>query len=114
MSIHFAAAQNAERSIVGRVLLCPAVAFAQNDNGPVLGKEAPSEAVLRAALKHFATHGLGAARDARSKAQEAFFADDRPAYNWWLSITRTLDRRLATDVFYGENVLMGPETAPAP
>jgi hypothetical protein len=53
--------------------------------------------VLRAALRHFAQHGLSAAKTARAQAEAAFFAGDRQAYDWWLGITRTLDRRLARE-----------------
>ena len=52
---------------------------------------------LRAALRHFARHGLGAAREARAHAEKAFFEGDRQSYRWWLEITRTLDRRLARE-----------------
>jgi len=60
-----------------------------------LGKGAPGDLVLRAALRHFAEYGLGAAQAAHAQAQAAFLADDQEGYNWWLGITRTLDRRLA-------------------
>jgi hypothetical protein len=57
---------------------------------------APSdEALWRAALRHFAEHGLAAAGHARRRAEAAWFAGDREAYRWWLGICRTLDRRLA-------------------
>ncbi len=63
-----------------------------------LHRDAPAdERILRAALRHFAEHGLGAARAARAQAEAAFFAGDRQAYDWWLGITRTLDRRLAAE-----------------
>ena len=106
MSIHFAAAQNAEHSPVARVLRYGAVPFACNDNGPIPARDAPSNEILRAALRHFAAHGLSAARVARTKAQEAFFADDRAAYDWWMAITRTLDRRLAAQAMQGEAVIL--------
>ena len=53
--------------------------------------------MLRAALRHFADHGLGAARAAREQAEQAFFAGDRQSYDWWLGVTRALDRRLALE-----------------
>ncbi len=56
-----------------------------------------SEHTLHAALRHFAEHGHGAARDARARAEKAFFSGDRQAYDWWIGITRTLDRRLAAE-----------------
>lgn len=54
--------------------------------------------MLHAALRHFAEHGLGAAREARRQAETAFFAGDRASYDWWLSICRTLDRRMAEEL----------------
>lgn len=56
------------------------------------------EALLRAALRLFASHGLGAARHAQAAAQTAFFVGDRERYRWWLAITRTLDRKLAIEL----------------
>lgn len=53
--------------------------------------------MLRAALRHFGEHGLGAARAARAQAERAFFAGDRQSYDWWIAITRTLDKRLAIE-----------------
>lgn len=57
-----------------------------------------SDALLRAALRLFAAHGLGAARHAQARAESAFFAADRDAYRWWLAVTRTLDRQLALEL----------------
>ncbi len=74
-----------------RALVSRAVDRAANDNGC----EHDSDHMLRAALRHFAEHGLGAARAARSQAEKAFFAGDRQTYDWWIAITRTLDRRIA-------------------
>ena len=114
MTIHFAAAQNTDRSPVARVLRCPELSRAANDNAPRDGKEAPSDMMLRAALRHFAQHGLGAARAARGKAESAFFAGDREAYDWWLGITRTLDRRLAAQAETGKKAVLPFKTANTP
>lgn len=57
-----------------------------------------NDVLLRAALRHFAEHGLGAAEQARQSAERAFFAGDRADYDWWLAICRTLDRRMAAAV----------------
>lgn len=57
-----------------------------------------SDALLRAALMHFARTGLGAADAARDKAAEAFFNDDRGQYDHWLGICRLLDARMADAV----------------
>lgn len=69
-----------------------------NDNALAASGPQTPDPVLRAALKHFAQHGLGAARLARAQAQAAFTAKDRQSYEWWLDITRTLDRRLAGEL----------------
>ena len=68
---------------------------AANDNGNPEGVLRHS-AELRAALKHFAQHGLGAATVARQSAAQAFFSGDRRGYLHWLGICRILDRRMAT------------------
>jgi hypothetical protein len=69
--------------------------------------------MLHAALRHFAEHGLGAARAARRQAEAAFFAGDRQTYDWWLAVCRTLDRRLAAQLVRatdGEDVFDAPES----
>ena len=65
-----------------------------NDNGG----ERASDAMLHAALRHFAEHGLAAAHRARKQAEAAFFAGDHQGYTWWLEICRALDRRMAAEV----------------
>ena len=102
MPIHFAAARNPSNaracSPIARALVARAVERVANDNGPGDHSKALSnDRMLRAALRHFAEHGLGAAREARAFAEEAFYAGDTQAYEWWLGITRTLDRRLAME-----------------
>lgn len=92
MTVHFAAARSTARSPIARALARRACGRAANDNGDADGAE---DLMLHAALRHFAAHGLGAARAARAQAETAFFAGDRQAYDWWLGICRTLDRRLA-------------------
>ena len=59
------------------------------------------DALLNAALRHFAEHGMAAASHARRRAEAAFFAGDRDAYRWWLGVCRTLDRRLARELAAG-------------
>ena len=99
MSIHFAPAKPSglthAKSGAAKKILRRAQGNVANDNGP--GREA-ADRVLRAALHHFAQHGLGAAKVARAQAEKAFFEGDRDTYDWWLGITRTLDRRLAASV----------------
>lgn len=87
-------------SPIAKAMIARAVEKVANDNGDgsLMGRHAPAnDQMLRAALRHFAEHGLGAARAARAQAEQAFFEGDRQAYQWWLGITRTLDRRLARE-----------------
>lgn len=99
MSIRFAAARSPGRLPaclpIARALARRSVERAANDNDNDKGDAAQSDKLLHAALRHFAEHGLGAARAARAQAEHAFFAGDRQAYDWWLAVTRTLDQRLA-------------------
>ena len=67
---------------------------AVNDNGADPG----GDALLRAALRLFADHGLGAGHRAQTEAEAAFFSGDRARYRWWLAVTRTLDRKLAVEL----------------
>lgn len=94
MSLRFAPARSVARSPVARVLRRREIACVANDNGDA----ASNEAVLADALRHFAVHGLGAARMARKEAESAFLAGDRQRYEKWLNICRTLDRRLASEL----------------
>jgi hypothetical protein len=93
MTIRFAAARRGDQR-VRRVLGAVAPLNAANDNIRGIG----NDKLLRAALRHFATHGLGAAEAARARAETAFFAGDRAEYRWWLGICRMLDRRMADAV----------------
>ena len=82
---------------VARLALLPPVprpGEAVNDNGA----DPHGDALLRAALRLFADHGLGAGHRAQTEAEAAFFSGDRERYRWWLAITRTLDRKLAVEL----------------
>lgn len=98
MSIRFAAppspGRNPACSPIARAMVSRAMERAANDNC----EPQAHDQMLRAALRHFAKHGLGAARAARAQAEDAFFAGDRQSYDWWLGVTRTLDRRLALEI----------------
>lgn len=74
------------------------MALPANDNDIPAEPTEHDDALLRAALRHFAMHGLAAAQRARRQAEKAFFDGDRQAYQWWLNICRTLDRRLAAAI----------------
>jgi hypothetical protein len=97
MSIRFAAPPQARNVRLSGSQARATIARAVNDNNAAHS----DDALLRAALRHFAEHGLGAAAHARRRAEAAFFAGDRNAYRWWLGICRTLDRRLARELAAG-------------
>lgn len=90
MTLRFAAARTTSASPLARVFARRAPAAAANDNG-----SETNDHLLHAALRHFAQHGMSAARDAHQRAEQAFFAGDRESYQWWLGVCRTLDKRLA-------------------
>lgn len=69
-----------------------------NDNGPALPAPDFADGALDAALRLFSRHGLAAATHARARAEDAFFAGDRPGYRRWLGICRALDRRMAREL----------------
>jgi hypothetical protein len=97
MSIRFAAPPQARSIRLSGARARAAIVRAANDNTVAHS----DDALLRAALRHFAEHGMGAAAHARRKAEKAYFAGDRNAYQWWLGICRTLDRRLARELAAG-------------
>jgi hypothetical protein len=54
-------------------------------------------ALMRAAMRLTGERGTAAARFAHREAERAYFAGGGPSYRWWLSLTRVLDRMLATE-----------------
>ena len=93
MSIRFAAppSPNSVRMSTARVR--DVRPHAANDDGDLVGEEH-----IHAALRHFAQHGIGAAKHARAQAVAAIEAGDRQTYEWWLEICRALDRRMARGI----------------
>jgi len=91
MTIRFAAARGPHSPVVARTLSTTLPGRAANDNHYGIARNL----VLKAALRHFAAHGLAAAERARENAEKAFFDGDRQGYRWWLSICHTLDKRMA-------------------
>ena len=85
------AALQLDRGLLSRLIVPAQAKTADNDNNV----EAASDAMTEAALRFFGEHGLGAARAARHRAEQAFFAEDQVAYRHWLGICRVLDRRMA-------------------
>lgn len=105
MSFHFAAARSTANSPIARALARKACMIAANDNAPLAEQESGpairwggQDHMLHAALRHFAEHGISAAREARKQAEKAFFSGDRQGYDWWVGVCRTLDRRLAEEL----------------
>ena len=94
MSIRFAAARGGYPPAIANCLRARAPFRTANDNYVGLS----NDKVLKAALRHFAEHGLAAAERARENAEQAFFDGDRTSYRWWLSICHTLDRRMASAI----------------
>lgn len=98
MSLHFAAARSPVHSPIARALARKALGRAANDNGGPVDAQASGAIIdsgMRAALGHFATHGLKAAELARQQAEAAHSTGERETYRWWLDICRALDRGLA-------------------
>ncbi len=106
MTIRFAAANTGARASrlspasqpVARALAARSIERASNDNASLSNSHGLNDQVLQAALRLFAQHGFEAARIAQTKAQAAVAAKDQQAYDWWLGITRTLDRKMANQV----------------
>jgi hypothetical protein len=98
VTIHFALAEGRLRPRLSARAARAALVRPANDNGPADFDMGAERAVLHAALRQFAQHGIGAAAHARSQAEKAFFAGDRQTYRWWLSVCRTLDRRMAASL----------------
>lgn len=94
MTIRFAAPPTALTPRMSARRIRESCGLPANDNG----EPHASDAMLHAALRHFAEHGLAAAHRARKQAEAAFFANDRQGYLWWLEICRALDRRMAAEV----------------
>ena len=103
MTLRFAAARSTAASPLARALSRRAPGHAANDNATDT-----NDHLLHAALRHFAEHGLGAARDAHRRAERAFFVGDRESYRWWLGVCRTLDKRLAAPLEHKSATCNGP------
>jgi hypothetical protein len=101
MSIRLAPAHDparlAGRKADGRGLVTRVRVMAANDNGEAAGASAPGafEPVLVEALRHFARHGLDAARVAHAEAARAAGEGNAPVADQWIAITGMFDRRLA-------------------
>ena len=90
-------ARRAGRGAAGRGLLTRVRVLAANDNGADALANGPDafDPVLVAALRHFARHGLDAARVAHAEATRAAKAGLGEQADEWIAITAMFDRRLA-------------------
>jgi hypothetical protein len=91
MSIHFAAAHVLPPLRIDAQVRARLARLAANDNR----HKTPGDEMLHAALRHFGSHGLGAALQAALQTERAWSTDDRASFLWWLDICRILDRRMA-------------------
>ncbi len=92
MTISFAPSRDAQNLRMAKTHLRAFMSRPANDNS---GTEEQDEALLHAALRHFAQYGMAAAQRARRQSETAFFSGDRASYRWWLEICRLLDKRMA-------------------
>jgi hypothetical protein len=98
MSSSPSAPRRVARALPAETLARMAVASPPGEPGNDNGCDPQGDALLRAALRLFAEHGLGAGHRAQEQAEEAFFIGDRARYRWWLAVTRALDRKLAVEL----------------
>lgn len=92
MTVRFAAARQAARSPVARVLARPAILHVANDDGDAAAEETR---ILHDTLRHFAVYGLGSFAQARLRADAAMQRGEQGEHARWLEICRLLDRRKA-------------------
>ena len=108
MPVHFAAACSNHYKALTRLSAPRTPLNPANDNaGETSGSTNGGELLLKAALRHFAQHGLSAAERARENAETAFFAGDSDQYRWWMAICTSLDRRMPAAVAFRRGVLPG-------
>ncbi len=111
MPVHFTAACSNHFSARARLRPARMPLDAANDNASGIGANGigasgmgsggiGGERLLKAALRHFAEHGLSAAERARDNAEAAFFAGESDQYRWWMAICTTLDRRMPAAVAF--------------
>lgn len=117
MSKRFAAARNGRSAVPSRMICNAASIDAANDNriasrapvndvdvsvgglndnsSPVASVVAAFDPLLENALRHFARHGLSAAKVAHEKASQAIQAGDTDESDAWSAICDQFDSRLA-------------------
>ena len=95
MSVRFAPARCAARSPIARVLKRGTVSLAANDHDELEGFMSDT---TKAALRHFAEHGLRAVPVAARNAETALAANQPEDYRHWLEICRALDDGVARKI----------------
>ena len=100
MTVRFASARCAARSPLARVLSRGEIGAAANDSEGQEARKIMSD-TTKAALLHFAEHGLRAVPVALTNATLAASAAHEEDYRHWLGICRALDRRAALRVEAG-------------
>ena len=95
MSVRFAAARDATRSPIARILTRGEVELAANDHDEFDGV---MDDTTIAALRHFGEYGLRAAEVAARNALLAAAAHESEDYRHWVGICRALDSRAAERV----------------
>ncbi|MEP7222628.1 MAG: hypothetical protein ABI673_08170 [Novosphingobium sp.] len=114
MPLHFAASRHGKHALLAQMLTPPGVVRGANDNGRPLGEMLSEPSLLRAALLHFARHGLAAAEHARDSAEASFASGDDAQYRHWLAVCRILDRRMAQGTVHRLHPMeASPASAPA-
>ncbi|WP_068862168.1 hypothetical protein [Erythrobacter dokdonensis] len=89
-------ARYAGRGAAGRGLVTRVRVLAANDNGTAPeAADGGFDPVLVTALRHFARHGLDAARVAHAEARRAAADGQAQEAAEWIAITAMFDRRLA-------------------
>ena len=95
MSVRFAAARDAARSPIARILTRGEARLAANDHDELDGF---MDETTIAALRHFGEHGLRAAEVAARNALLAAAAHESEDYRHWVGLCRALDSRAAERV----------------
>lgn len=92
---------NKQRSIISeRFAYCfalnPADLLYDNDNNNEKAQTANAldSAIVKAALRLFAQHGLASADRAAAHAERCFWANDPLGHKWWMAVLRQLDNNL--------------------
>ena len=100
--------QNMRSLISAQYALCfqqkVGVLRSDNDNGAELAVTATANdnaaanpldnAIVTAALRLFAQHGLASAQRAVENAESCFWANDPLGHKWWMAVLRQLDNNL--------------------